>query len=352
MNNQKKHRPMLIVIWCIVVALILAIAGLGGYNYYRLMYNNIASKDGSTHDIYVLPGATLDDLVSQLSEDYDIKSTSTFLRHSHWMSFHNPEPGHYVVPENSGNYQIIKMFKYGLQTPVKITYNNIRTTEQLSVRLGNQLLADSADFMLMFEDSAFLSAHGLTSATAMLYFLPNSYEVYWTASAHDIFNRMHSEYKHFWNESRRAKAEAINLTPLQVSTLASIVEEENSGHPDEWAKIAGLYINRLNKGMLLQADPTVKYAVGDFSINRVLNKHLETESPYNTYKVTGLPPGPIRMPSAKAIDAVLNAEKHNYLFMCADWQLTGYHRFARTSAEHAYNARRYQQELNKRKIYK
>ncbi len=352
MNNQKKHKPLLVIVACTVAILVLAIVGLGAYNYYRLMYSNVVSNDNSAHDIYILPNTSVTDLLLQLSGDYSIESPNSFMRHSRWMKFHNPEPGHYVVPAKSGNYQIIKMFKYGLQTPVTITFNNIRTTRQLAARLDNQLLADSASIEDMFADTAFLAAHNLTSATAMLYFIPNSYEVYWTASPQDIFERMAAEYKKFWNDSRCAKAAKIDLTPQEVSVLASIVEEENGAHPDEWAKIAGLYLNRLRKGMLLQADPTVKYAIGDFSINRVLNKHLEIESPYNTYKVTGLPPGPIRMPSGKGIDAVLNAEKHDYLFMCADWKLTGYHRFARTTAEHARNAKLYQNELNKRKIYK
>ena len=181
-------------------------------------------------------------------------------------------------------------------------------------------------------------------------FIPNTYEVYWDTNIDSFLKRMQKEYKAFWNEDRKAKAQKIGLSPTEVSTLASIVEEEAT-YSDEYPIVAGLYLNRLKKGMRLEADPTVKFAVGDFGLRRILFKHLETESPYNTYKNTGLPPGPIRVPSIKAIDGTLSPAQHNYLFMCAKEDLSGRHNFSTTLAEHSRNATKYQRALNERGIY-
>src|SRR5690554_6850026 len=181
-------------------------------------------------------------------------------------------------------------------------------------------------------------------------FIPNTYQVYWDTSVKGLTDRMKKEYDAFWNSKRKKRAEEIGLTPLEVSTLASIVEEEAT-YADEYPIVAGLYLNRIKRGMRLEADPTVKYAVGDPTLRRILFKHLEVESPYNTYKNDGLPPGPIRIPSIKGIDAVLNPTEHNYLFMCAKDDLSGRHNFAVTHAEHARNARAYQRALNERGIY-
>jgi UPF0755 protein len=180
-------------------------------------------------------------------------------------------------------------------------------------------------------------------------FIPNTYEVYWNTPAEKLIERMKREYDVFWNNDRRRKAENIRLTPIEVSILASIVEEETAA-PDEYPIVAGLYLNRLYKGMMLQADPTVKFAVGDFSLRRILNRHLEVDSPYNTYMYAGLPPGPIRIPSPKSIDAVLNHTVHNYLYMCAKEDFSGRHNFAVTLKEHNKNAEKYRAELNRRGI--
>ena len=316
------------------------------------MYRNLHAKDNARHEVFIYPDTNTDTLLNQIHLLYDIDSERALQRDIKRLKLTEPKTGHYIIPAQCADYQLIQMFKLGQQTPVRLTFNNIRTIEQLSAKLSRQLLTDSLAFDTMLRDTAFLTAHGLTPSTAMIYFLPNSYEVYWNTSAERIFERMQSEYKHFWNDKRREKAGKLGLTPIEVSILASIVEEENTSHPDEWNRIAGVYLNRLQRGMLLQADPTVKYAVGDFALRRVLTKHLQTDSPYNTYLYKGLPPGPIRLPSPRGIDAVLNAEKHDFLFMCADWHFNGYHVFAQTSAQHARNARKYQQELNKRRIYK
>lgn len=183
-------------------------------------------------------------------------------------------------------------------------------------------------------------------------FIPNTYEFYWNISAKAFFKKMNTEYSKFWNPARLAKAKKIRMSPLEVSTLASIVQAEQSMHDDEKAKVAGLYINRLRKGMLLQSDPTVVYAIGNFSIRRVLNKDKEIDSPYNTYKYKGLPPAPINLPEISSIDAVLNYEKHSYIFMCAKEDFSGYHNFSKTHSQHMMYARRYQAALNKKKIWR
>jgi UPF0755 protein len=182
-------------------------------------------------------------------------------------------------------------------------------------------------------------------------FIPDTYEFYWTTSAKQFADRMKNEYERFWNDERKNRAEQINLNPVEVITLASIVQSETA-KKEELKTVAGLYINRLKRGQLLQADPTVKYAVGDFSLKRILNLHLEIESPYNTYKYVGLPPGPINFPETESIDAVLNFEKHNYIFMCAKEDFSGYHNFAGTLAEHNRNAAKYRAALNAEKIWK
>ncbi|MBR3565478.1 MAG: endolytic transglycosylase MltG [Paludibacteraceae bacterium] len=329
-----------------------AVVVWGTRHYYHLMKSNWESIDGEKQEIYVYPNTSIEELQNVLSINYTNASKRHFMTHCKWLKFNFPETGHYILPERISDYELIKTFKYGNQTPINITFNNIRTTSRLASVLGQQLLTDSATIDSLLNDSTFLSEHKLNSSNAMLYFLPNTYQVYWTISGEQLFERMQSEYHHFWTPLRKDKASKIALTPAEVSTLASIVEEENTQHPDEWSRIAGLYLNRLRIGMPLQADPTVKYANGDMNITRVLNIHLQTESPYNTYLHKGLPPGPIRVPSTRAIDAVLNAEKHNYIFMCADYHLNGYHLFTNSSAQHARNAHLYQQELNKLKIFK
>jgi UPF0755 protein len=212
-------------------------------------------------------------------------------------------------------------------------------------------MIDSIDIANLLTEKSILQEYNFTKQTLPALFIPNTYQVYWNISAKDFLNRMFKEYKRFWTEERQNKAKAIGLTPIEVSILASIVEEETN-NKSEKPMVAGLYINRLKKGMPLQADPTVKFAWQDFTLRRITNKHLTIDSPYNTYKIIGLPPGPIRIPSPEGIDAVLNYSKHNYLYMCAKEDFSGTHNFASTLSEHNRNARKYWDALNKRKIYK
>ena len=237
----------------------------------------------------------------------------------------------------------------GSQTPVRVTFNNVRTIDQMAERIAEQLCFSKADLLTALQNDSACAAMGFTQATLPALFLPDTYEFYWTVTPQAFVQKMEREYRRYWQDKREQQAEALGLTPIEVATLASIVEEETN-KPDEMGMVAGLYMNRLRKGMPLQADPTVKFACGDFALQRILKKHLAVESPYNTYRVTGLPPGPIRIASKQVIDAVLNHRPNDYLYMCAREDFSGYHNFAVTLAEHQRNAARYQRELNRRGI--
>ncbi len=260
-------------------------------------------------------------------------------------------PGAYKVDSTMSVYAVYKMLAAGLQTPVRFTFNNVRTIDQFAQRAGEQLMFSAEDLMALLSDSARYTALGFTKETLPSMFIPDTYEFYWTVSPERFLERMKKEYDRFWNESRRAKAEAISLSPAEVATLASIVEEETND-AEERSIVAGLYLNRIKKGILLQADPTVRFAVGDFEIRRVLLSHLQTDSPYNTYRYAGLPPGPIRIPSKQSLNAVLDYTKHDYLYMCAKEDFSGKHNFAKTLAEHNRNAARYHAALSGRNIFK
>lgn len=260
--------------------------------------------------------------------------------------------GHYVVKDGMNVIEVVRMLKLGLQTPVNVTMNNVKIPAQLAGKLAPQLEADSVELVEVFTDEALAKELGFDSPLTMFsIFLPNTYEFYWTVKPREFVDRMYREYKRFWEGDRDKKRERSGLDRVEVATLASIVYEETR-KVDEMPRVAGVYMNRLRTGMPLQADPTIKYAMQDFGLRRILNRHLKTPSPYNTYLNRGLPPSPICMPSVEAIDAVLNFEKHNYLFFCARPTFDGYHNFAKTYSEHLRNARAYQAELNKRNIKK
>lgn len=261
----------------------------------------------------------------------------------------NIKPGHYVIGKGANAMGIVGLLKSGAQRPVKLVINNTRTLEQLASKLAGQIEADSASLYAHLTAPATAKKYGLTTEELIGIFVANTYEVWWTTTPEALTDRMNREWNNFWNESRTAKLQRTGLDKIDVVTLASIVYEETK-NKGEMPKIAGVYMNRLRRGIPLQACPTAKYAVGDFSLRRILNKHIQFESPYNTYLNQGLPPGPICIPSIAAIDAVLNYTEHNYIFFCAKEDFSGTHNFATTNAEHSANARRYQEALNKRGI--
>ncbi len=257
--------------------------------------------------------------------------------------------GAYRVSDGQSAAKLARRICTATQSPVKVTFNNVRTLDNLADRLARQMAFSREDF-LAAADSV-LSAEGYKPEEYPAIFLPDTYEFYWTISATTFVNKMLDQFHSFWNDERTAKAKALGLTPVEVSSLAAIVESE-SAKLDERPKIARLYLNRLKIGMRLQADPTVKFALGDFGLRRLMGRHLQVESPYNTYRHAGLTPGPIKIPSKRTLDDVLNAPQHDYIYMCAKEDFSGYHNFAVDYSTHMANARRYQAELNRRGIFK
>lgn len=273
------------------------------------------------------------------------KQTATIFRYMHKI-----KPGRYEIKPGMNNFMLIRRLRSGNQSPVRLTFNNIRTKEQLAKRLSVQIMADSAGIVALMNDTAFLKPYGLNPNTVVAAFIPNTYEVFWNLNPRQLFDRMWKEYNLFWTDERKAKAADIPLTPVEVATVASIVEEETN-NTAERPKVAGLYINRLKADMPLQADPTLKFALGDFSIKRLTLKHILFISPYNTYRNHGLPPGPIRVASGNGMDAVLNYTHHPYVYMCAKETFNGEHNFASSYAEHQKNAAKYQKALDDRNIH-
>jgi UPF0755 protein len=250
-------------------------------------------------------------------------------------------PGKYKIEPKTSYIDLIRKLRAGIQEPVNLTFNNIRTKQDLAGNLSKQIELDSLTIL----------KHFINQPESFLHFIPNTYEVYWNLSEKSLFSKMKKEYNKFWNTSRKAKAKKIGLTPKEVAVLASIVQSETQKN-DEKPRVAGVYANRLKKGMLLQADPTLIFAHQDFTITRVLNIHKEIDSPYNTYKYTGLPPEPICLPEISSLDAVLNYENHDYIFFCAKEDFSGYHNFAKTNRQHERNAAVYRKALDAREIYK
>jgi len=261
------------------------------------------------------------------------------------------KPGRYVIDRDLSYNTLINILRSGRQSPVQITFSNIRTLNQLAGKIGHQIEADSTEIIRFLENESNYTSDGFKKETIIAVFIPNTYEIYRNTDARGLYVRMLKEFRTFWNSSRLTKAKEKGLDPVQVSILASIIDDEVV-KPDEKPKIAAVYLNRLKLGIPLQACPTIKFAINDFSITRVLNKYLETESPYNTYKHSGFPPGPIGCPTIEGIDAVLNSETSDFLFFVAKADFSGYHHFSRTLAEHNHYAALYQKELDKRRIFK
>lgn len=257
--------------------------------------------------------------------------------------------GCYTIEPSARCLHTYRLLRNGIQTPVRLTIPTTRTMDKMAQRLSEKLMLDSAEIANALTDSLFYGEYGYTKETLPALFIPDTYEVYWDISMSALMKRMVSENKRFWNKERCQKAESLRLTHEEVATLASIVDEETANDAEK-PMIAGMYLNRLNIGMPLQADPTVKFALGDFALRRIYNEHLKVDNPYNTYRNTGLPPGPIRVASKAGLEAVLNRVEHPYLYMCAKEDFSGTHNFAVTYSDHLKNAARYVRALNERKI--
>lgn len=332
-------------------ALAIVSLGVAGWLYLRIYSPNVQLKNSEQPFYLHIPtGADFRQVKDSLEKHGVLKNTRSFEWVAGLMEYPQlVKAGRYRLQDGMHNRALVSKLRSGNQDAVNLTFNNIRKKEHFAAFLGRELEPDSLDFIELMNDSAFVGELGFSTETIYTMFIPNTYQVFWNSSPKDFFQRMHRDYEKFWTASRRAKADSIGLTPQEVSILASIVDQETS-KKDEMPTIAGVYMNRLKSGRRLEADPTVIFALDDFSIRRVLYKHLQTPSPYNTYVVTGLPPGPITMPSEAAIRAVLDYEDHNYIYFCAKADFSGYHAFAETHSQHLQNARAFQRALNERNI--
>ncbi len=347
--SRKKRRPAWVrfILWLLLIMIM--VSAVAGYFLYKaVFYANVWTPEGETVSLYIPTGSDYSDVKLILYSKGVIVNRNTF----EWLAERKkyPElvkPGHYVVTKGMNNDELINMLRLGIQSPVQVIFNNIRTREQLAQRVAAQIEADSASLISLMNDSAYLDVKGFTPEIALTMFVPNTYEFYWNTTAMQFMERMYREHLSFWEGMREAKAATMGMDKAEVVILASIVEKETNKN-DEKATIAGVYINRLKMNWLLQADPTLVYASGDFGLTRVLNVHKEIDSPYNTYRYAGLPPGPICIPSIASVDAVLNYDDHDYLFFCAKDDLSGYHVFSNSITQHNRNARRYRKAIENR----
>ena len=342
MNKAKVFRWTLGILgWVLCLVLIFFLE-----QYYRWEVSNFTARDGESHTYNIYEGTTIDSLLAMIEENYEISAKADLRWHMQILLFRYPEPGHYVLPPQIGDRELIEKFKYGRQTPVRITWNNFaRTREDLAGKVTTHLLMDSVTLLRLLDSTEYMAQYGFDRETSRCLFIPNTYEVYWNITPDGLFKRMLKEYNTFWNDERRHKADSLGLTPIEVAIIASIVEGEST-NKRELPLIASLYINRVHKGMHLQACPTIKYAVGDFKLKRILNRHLAVDSPYNTYKYPGLPPGPIRCPAPATLDIVLNAPKTDFLFMCASPELNNTHIFSSSFSGHAAAAAQYRHTMD------
>jgi UPF0755 protein len=335
----------------IAVGLLFLLGGFTGYNYYQKIFGKSIVKDTV---LFVFSNDNLMDIrnkISKTSNDID-----GFLWVAEKKGFTKPKSGRYVLNENMSNNDLVNLLRSGNQTPIKLSFNNQDTLEKLAGRIAQQLETDSISLLNSFKEPFFLSKNNLTEKSVLQIFVPNSYQFYWNTSPKKFRDKIFKEYKRFWNPSRRRKAAKLNLSVTEVITLASIVQKETSKEIER-PIVAGLYLNRLKKDWPLQADPTIIYCIREnkgqnYKVKRVLNSDLEINSPYNTYKNRGLPPTLIAMPDISSIDGVLNAQKHNYLYMCVNVEKLGYHSFTKSLSQHNKNASKYHKWLDKQRIRK
>lgn len=343
---MNKTRLLYILSGPVIIAVIIL------YFLLRLLFGISIKPVGDKSIIYIPEGASYSQAMDSIRASLEIKN----LKVLEWVAEKKNypariKPGRYIIDREFSCNGLINLLRSGRQNSVRITFTNIRTLNDLSGKIGGQIQADSSQIIAFLSDPGNYRKDGFTRENVISVFIPNTYEIFWNTDAGDLYSRMLREYRKFWSKERLEKTEEINLTPAEVSILASIIDDEVA-KADEKPRIAGVYLNRLRRGIPLQACPTIKFALNDFTITRVLYKHLQTDSPYNTYKFKGFPPGPIGCPSIEGIEAVLNAEKHDYLYFAAKADFSGYHNFSRTLSEHNRYAAIYQRELNKRKIFR
>lgn len=344
MDQKKKKR--LLVIAAAIFFIFIVFSG-------TLYYFFLASQFHPDKTTYLLidQDDTADSVYNKIKTETNPGNISAFFWLSRKFDYRkHVHTGRYIIHRGDNVLRVFNRVYKGRQTPLNLTIGSVRTLDKLARSLGSQLMVDSAKIASRLNDTAFLNKIGYNPQTVPALFIPETYQVYWDISLDDFFKRIIKENKDFWNNERLNKAKQLGLTPVQVSIFASIVEEETNNKAEK-PMIAGMYLNRYNAGMPLQADPTIKFAINDFTLHRVQGAILHVRSPYNTYAHIGLPPGPIRIPMPESIDAVLNRVKHNYFFMCAKADFSGTHAFATTYEEHMKNAREYWKALNAKKIF-
>jgi len=322
------------------------------FYFYQVFFSaNTLIESDKAYLLEIPSNSVYKNVVDELYEERVINDALSFSFVAKILGYQEAvKPGLYQIEPKMNNLQLVRMLRSGQQTPVRVTFNTVRTQEELAEKISVNLEVSKEQVLELLQDSVYIRKFGFEEETVMSLFIPNTYEFWWNTSAEELFERMHKEYQNFWTEARSQKAQDLGLSKEEVSTLASIVQAE-SQKSDERPRIAGVYLNRLRIGMPLQADPTLVFAAGDFSIKRLTAKQMAIDSPYNTYKYAGLPPGPINLPDINSLDAVLNFEKHSYLYFCAKEDFSGYHSFAVGYDEHLSNARRYQRALNAANIY-
>ena len=341
----KKKKVFLIIF--VFIAIIGIVGFILGKKYYDYVFDaNVTIEDELAY-IYIPNGSAYDDVLKILMSSGYIVDIDAFGQVAEWKKY--PErvlPGRYEINNGMSNNELVDLLRSGKQTPVKLSFISLRNLPVLAGKVAVYIEADSTEIANLLMNPETAAKYGFNDKTFPAMFIPNTYEFYWNTSAEKFLERMAQEFTNFWTEERKQKAANLNMTQSEVSTLASIIEKETQKN-DEKTRMAGVYLNRLKVGMLLQADPTVVFAVGDFTITRVLNRHLKVDSPYNTYIYAGLPPGPICIPSTSSIDAVLNYESHSYYYFCAKDDFSGYHVFAASLSQHNANAKKYHNALRR-----
>ena len=347
MGKKVKLRVKVILVLFFSISLILA------YSVWDLIYgSNIIIESKSKEYLFIPSDSDFEYVVSTIEENKLLENTESFKWLAGVMNYpNNIHPGRYRLEKGMSNRALLLKLRKGDQDPVKIRFERLFSKHELVALFTKELDCKGEELRILLNDQSFLASYGFNSENVKTLFIPDTYYFDWNTSAHGIIDRMYKEYKKFGDKKRIRKAGKMNLTPIEVTILASIVEQETYMN-DEKPKIAGVYLNRIRKGMKLQADPTIKHIAREHNIKRVLKRHLKIESPYNTYLHRGLPPGPICIPTKSSINAVLKNERHSYIFFCAKEDFSGRHNFAVTNKEHVLNARRYHKALNARKIYK
>lgn len=333
----------------LIVIIVLTLGGTAIFYYLRYFGPQVTANQ---RYLYIKTGSTFDDVYKTIRDENIVRNTATFSWAARQMKYTgHVKAGRYRLTEGMSNRKFIRMLQLGEQAPVELSFHVFRTKEQFASFVGKKLEVDSLTLLRFLDSASYVNQFGLDTNNAFVMVMPDSYKLDWNISADKFYKRMYKHYDTFWTDERKQQAAAINLTVPQVSILASIVDAE-AVYDDEMPTIAGLYLNRLRKGIKLESDPTIIFAMHDFTIHRVLNKYLSVVSPYNTYTHTGLPPGPVMLPSVAAVKAVLNYDKNDYLYMVAKEDFSNRHNFAKTEAEHNINAAKFRKALTEHHIMK